>query len=253
MLYKTNIHNTASLEQLQLTALSFFPHSLSRASGTRASWKPALCRTWSRTGQSRPCRTTSSSSTSSSKSLNNLGWICGDGGTAKQGRASVYVCVCVYMYMACLCVCERVREKAGRLLASSSTISLRKTWAELTWGIGQIKLCDGQSEDVIWHFLPRLKPRVGRKKKKKENGKKSTMIMSMIEQISVYSHRTMLSKWGYRSDTVQANVCVCVREVFFCSQSTVVFTNTSLVSAQRLFMGVTWSIRTHLSSNTLII
>lgn len=55
----------------------------------RAKGRPALCRTWLRTEQSRPCHTTSSSSTSNSKFPNNIHWDCGDGGTLKR------VCLCM--------------------------------------------------------------------------------------------------------------------------------------------------------------
>lgn len=60
-------------------------------SGMRAKGRPALCRTWLRTGQSLPCHTTSSSFTSNSKFPNNLQRDFGNRGIQKR--------VCVRMYV----------------------------------------------------------------------------------------------------------------------------------------------------------
>ena len=196
------------------------------SSGTRASWNHTLCRTWSRTEQSRPCRTTSSSSTSNSKSPNNPLWDCWDEETSDQGHASC-VCVCVYMCIwvcvcvcvcVCACVCACVRalkqwdahsrmppapppavvhhylgeepELDARRSSESSCATERRADVTKTWFLCNLAL-----------FLPA--EAMCRRKTKAM----MIIIMSVIEWISVYSHRTMLSN-EYRSDTVQANGCV---------------------------------------------
>lgn len=66
-------------------------------SGMRAKGRQTLCRTWSRTEQSLPCHTTSSSFTSNSKFPNNLQRDAGNGGIQKRVR-----------------VCMNVKEVRGR-------------------------------------------------------------------------------------------------------------------------------------------
>lgn len=87
--------------------------------GTRASGKPASCRTWSRTGRSRLCRTTSFCFTSNSKSPNNSQW---DSGVDERALC-VYVCVH-------LTVCEQLRmqiEGISTFGAPCLSVSLGKS------------------------------------------------------------------------------------------------------------------------------
>lgn len=112
-------------------------------SGTRASGRPALCRTWSRTGRSRPCHTTSSCFTSNSKSPNNLQW-----------DSCVDVRLCVRLTL-CVCMCGSSKEANWRNLHPWRTISLslRKRSRRVKH---RSNVTESNKESIlmiIWHFL----------------------------------------------------------------------------------------------------
>lgn len=112
-----------------------------------------------------------------------------------EANMCVSVCVRVYMYMVWECVCVWVRLHSRSLLGPSSAVVHHiseggKPELNLTRGISPIKSCD---EDVtnnwFWCLLGTFEPCW-------RNKKSRMIIVSMIEWISVYSHRTMLSNWG---------------------------------------------------------
>lgn len=99
--------------------ISFFFFRWFTLTGMRAKGRPALCRTWSRTEQSLPCHTMSSSFTSNSKFPNNLQRDFDNGATK-----SVYECVCACML--------KKSEEDRRTLHLWRFTSLRKSsWAKL--------------------------------------------------------------------------------------------------------------------------
>lgn len=117
--------------------------------------------------------------------------------TREHWSEHVRQCTCASMYVYGVRVCMRVSETTLKV-ASWSFFSCgppylwggEKPELNLTRGISPIKSCD---EDVtnnwFWCLLGTFEPCW-------RNKKSRMIIVSMIEWISVYSHRTMLSNWG---------------------------------------------------------
>lgn len=156
----------------------------STSSGTKASWNLTLCRTWSKTERSRPCPTTSSCSTSSSRSPNNvqrIGWV---EETSEQGL--VYVCVHIYV-----CVCDGTRSHSRMPL--SPAVVHHSVWerAEPERRLGPVVPRRRDSTVMSSGTFPKSAYR------RRNLEKKLVMIItSGIRWISVYSYRTMLSNRG---------------------------------------------------------
>lgn len=112
------------------------------SSGTKASWNLTLCRTWSKTGRSRPCPTTSSSSTSSSRSLNNSQRTVWVEETSEQGL--VYVCAYI-----CVCVCDGIEDASFSSCGPPFCLRTSRAWKEARLNGAEAQTLDG---DVIWHF-----------------------------------------------------------------------------------------------------
>lgn len=136
----------SSSRRKELTQLSFlFFFRWFTLSGMRAKGRAALCRTWSRTEQSLPCHTTSSSFTSNSKFPNKLQRDFGNGGTQQH----VWVCMCV-------CVCGKDVE--GRL-KDSLAVALHLSEEKLLSKTASLKSNDlwwRETELIlmpIWHFF----------------------------------------------------------------------------------------------------
>lgn len=166
--------------------------------GTRANWKPTLCRTWLKIEPSRLCRTTSSSFTSSSKSPNDRATSWREP-SEEKGQASC-VCVCVYVFGS-VCVfrgtlssvsscCSTINSEMGLSRSDASAESNKARGC----GCEDVTRLDS---DVIWHFSNELKQRVGGELKQSPLW---WLCRWLIE--SVFILRTILSNGG--SDKAQA-------------------------------------------------
>lgn len=144
----------------------------------RASGKPALCRTWLRTGPSRPCHTTSSCFTSNSKSPNN--------------PLSILVWMSILCVSVCVCVCEQLRMqmKESSPLLHHVCVSLRKSLSYVRYHLNDLV---GNRESVqlfIWHLYAL---RNGKTPKIAQHWEEWWWLsMSVIERISVWSQRRAL-------------------------------------------------------------
>lgn len=118
----------------------------------------------------------------------------------------VHWCMCVRMYVYGVCVRKQWEadwRNASCSISSCGPPSLREksSWAELKSNyVTDTARTESDKELIlmrIWHFLPSWSnASEEEKKKKKARNPRSWLYMSMIEWISVYSHRTMLSCWG---------------------------------------------------------
>lgn len=164
--------------------------------GMRAHWKPALCRTWLRIGQSRPYLTMSFYSTSNSKSPSKRSvwsqpwelwqdvhpcvnehwedWTC-------QGRLPLTASSVMAHYSCLALPFLKIAPPSADFLSNRSNFVVSRTWTEATWLI------------LIWLFLFSAGTCC------QDQGIHDTILCtSVIEQISVYSHRTMLSKRSFQ-------------------------------------------------------